>query len=534
MFLPPKQHAPIILEETFLLVKPDASRRHAEILAALHDAQFHVQMKQFTVTRDMAEAIVSRFPCVVLAQQRERGEGASPRTSRGFARDPSFAENLTATNRTSESGPSLSEDHSAFGSAYSIARHRTGESAHNEIHSQILRLTRKDMSDIGRQQRSAITGHDSSASGGGDLAHSTSVSSSALTSANMSHLLQGTCLALVIASSNAVEKAKTLTGPEDPVVASVSAPGSLRARFGTDVVRNAVFAAETPQDAAYLIERIFGYEPTPHALTHQHVPLTRDEARPSLALIAAEDPLQVLLDVVDQEQAALLPEVGAKQGRRGQQSPGHVMSAGNLVSGNRARVSLLGSVGMMSSSSPNVSGNGGGGGETSKEVFSQMTRLLQEERRAMQVQAKVLRIRELDLLLREQEFQKTQNPVAASHPSPVPPQLLTGVSARRASRRTSSLFAGAGKAPAPPLVSIEPDQIDAVISNPAKLVQIFQRLDATHSGRITREDFMKLYKNSPCLWKVGVPDHEEIVFHTLPTLGISVEYFGLAVLQLLR
>jgi hypothetical protein len=231
-------------------------------------------------------------------------------------------------------------------------------------------------------------------------------------------------------------------------------------------------------------------------------------------------------------------------------------------------------------------GAAGGDLNSSQAVVTQMARMLGDERAAMQIQAKMLRIREMDLLLREKAVEVQLQPPAhglivptlpgsSSVTSPRPPSSFSSavngggggppMTARRASRK-DSYFAGVQPAaggggsrnsttaahhhyhhhhqhgpshgyhqpPSAPKIVLEPEQLDGIIHNPAKLPLLFQRIDPLGTGRISDVEFMELYRNSPCLWKVGVPDHEKVVNKMLPTIGITAEIFGLLVLQLIR
>jgi nucleoside diphosphate kinase len=522
-----KGAAPIVLEETFLLVKPDASHLHAEILAALHEAQFHVQMRQFTVTRPMAEALVSRFPCVMQTLQRERGgaAGSPGRRTRGSGTSADGA-----TNDCDASSSAFSHA-SPFSS---MVRLRTGEATHSEHHVQIMKLAKRDVS--------GLDGSSVALSGSGGGTASSAGSAAALSAANVSHLLCGTCLALAIAADDAVEKAKALAGPEDPALARHAAPLSLRARLGTDLLRNAVFVAESASDAAFLVERVFGYVPTPEALTHPAEPLTRSQSRPSLdvLLAAGDDPLLALQDAVDLEQAHLSLATVPQRAHQ----PGLLLQAaiGATIGGNiQPRVPSAAHEG------PHRDERGLSGRQ---EVVAEMARMLREERLVMQQQAKMLRIRELDLLLREKQLEgaMASHPHSSGPPQPLLPALAVQSAApspsppttgRRLSRRGPGLPAvsfgsKAAASVGPPPIALESDQIDSVIANPGKLQLLFQRLDRAGTGKITSDEFMAFYRNSPCLWKVGVENHEAVVQRTLPTLGISSDTFALAVLQLIR
>lgn len=80
--------------------------------------------------------------------------------------------------------------------------------------------------------------------------------------AHVHHLaLGGTCVAVLLAAPNAIARLAALSGPDNPAVARKESPGSLRARFGTDLVRNAVHVPHSQEEALELIPLLFGTKP---------------------------------------------------------------------------------------------------------------------------------------------------------------------------------------------------------------------------------------------------------------------------------
>jgi len=67
----------------------------------------------------------------------------------------------------------------------------------------------------------------------------------------------GKVVAVEIVGANAVSEVQNLCGPVDSSQARSSAPGSLRARFGTDASSNAVHASESETNAAHELQFFF-------------------------------------------------------------------------------------------------------------------------------------------------------------------------------------------------------------------------------------------------------------------------------------
>merc|ERR1711970_1011723 len=61
-----------------------------------------------------------------------------------------------------------------------------------------------------------------------------------------------------IVGDNSVARWNELCGPEDPIEAQKSAPNSLRATFGTDLIQNAVHASADLNKANRELEFFFG------------------------------------------------------------------------------------------------------------------------------------------------------------------------------------------------------------------------------------------------------------------------------------
>ena len=71
------------------------------------------------------------------------------------------------------------------------------------------------------------------------------------------HLTSGPVIALVLKGDSVVRGWKEMVGPDDPVIAEEKAPMSIRGRFGTDAIKNAVHASASPEEAVREIHTIF-------------------------------------------------------------------------------------------------------------------------------------------------------------------------------------------------------------------------------------------------------------------------------------
>lgn len=70
-------------------------------------------------------------------------------------------------------------------------------------------------------------------------------------------LSQGACLVLEVRQSSAVEMFRETCGPHDPEIARNLRPSSLRARFGSDRVKNGVHCTDLPEDGVLECEYFF-------------------------------------------------------------------------------------------------------------------------------------------------------------------------------------------------------------------------------------------------------------------------------------
>lgn len=76
-------------------------------------------------------------------------------------------------------------------------------------------------------------------------------------SALLDEMSSGPCLAVQLRAQNAVNKLREVVGPRDAKVAKIIRPDSIRAKYGTDAVKNVVHCTDLPEDAECECEYFF-------------------------------------------------------------------------------------------------------------------------------------------------------------------------------------------------------------------------------------------------------------------------------------
>ncbi|EKF26473.1 nucleoside diphosphate kinase, putative [Trypanosoma cruzi marinkellei] len=603
-----KPHTTLVAEHTFLLCKPDAEQHHRYILQTVSDAGFQVMAKSFLITPALAEEIAGTFQSVRKRMNAERGvdklfnggktalqneQNASQNkrrdvmeTGRSSLPPTSFTsafsgnaggEYASSPNNTSRSGRSESVP----------KRHCSRDETHQGIIAEILRLTSRcadggegvnaGLPNVAPNNR-AVDGRSVTEGDGrqddnrmqqeqkperrlatGAVLKNTMIEAMSyqdLLNEHVRHLaFGGTCLAVELSRHNAVEKLLEIVGPENPIDARRAAPHSLRARLGTDLIRNAVSAASNLAEASHCISAVFGFT-----------------TRYSAADIRAHTAMPEAGGVENNEQVSGLPAVVRpycelvsapyRAAGRGPVAPEAVFRIGKTNP--QAHVSYY--TGRPISDRANEKEEGDGTGRRGPPVDShvwkqkaeQLEQQLAQERMDLTLHAKLLRARELDLLLREHALEKaTNNLFAPARPFKatleaqslphIPPlsseeQLMRAHLAPPLMQRqqlssrskedgtTSSQGLQEPQSPLPRhfrteaftpevrgvLPVIEAEDISLLLTKPVRLRALYVALKhQCGSFQLTRKDVLALYDRSPSIQLLWMDDHREHFRHYL-------------------
>lgn len=293
-------------EQSFLLCKPDVQHLHREILEIVKASGLRVVEQSFVVSTHMAKCLAKGFQSVKRLQISSRDEDMG---------------GLGGVAVTKESFPWLDDGRTALtkrGEGSTIIQRRKQVDMHNQIMVDINRLAVRHRhaamgvnaglptaQDGGDEGNDSTTGGPQPAAAGlssqrvrqhPGVTSTTNLKGRLLESMSYEELLiehvhhltcEGTCLAVVLVARGAVNRLLEIIGPEDPVEAKQVAPCSIRARFGTDLVRNAVHAATSKEEAEAYCQIVFGHplrSPRSAWLTPENGAHTEEVATVPLAL----------------------------------------------------------------------------------------------------------------------------------------------------------------------------------------------------------------------------------------------------------
>merc|ERR1719235_3027328 len=93
---------------------------------------------------------------------------------------------------------------------------------------------------------------------GGQVDSFLSLGGKAVSQDDAAHLGSDVIVAMELIADGAISKWQALMGPESPDQARSEAPRSIRAMFGQDIVRNAVYGSEAASNAEGEIDFFFG------------------------------------------------------------------------------------------------------------------------------------------------------------------------------------------------------------------------------------------------------------------------------------
>ncbi|RNF04609.1 putative nucleoside diphosphate kinase [Trypanosoma rangeli] len=598
-----KPHTTLVVEHAFLLCKPDSEQHHRYILQTVSDAGFLVLAKSFIITPALAEELASKFQSVRKRRYAERGvekifsghklalqsDNASLSTRRRKDVVDRDRLNGTAADDLSAGGEDEDVDHNSAQSSASsgeisatIKRHRSQET-HQGIIAEIICLTSRHtdeegvnagLPNVADEHRTTADGRGTEGNEGradsrmqqehkperrvvtGMVLKNTMIEAMSykeLLDEHVRHLaFGGTCLAVELSRHNAVEKLLEIVGPENPIDARRVAPYSLRARLGTDLVRNAVYAASNLAEASHCISTVFGFATRYSAAdvrAHTAMPeaggAKNDEqvagtpaiVRPHCKLVSAA--LHPLHGSPFKPAAALRIEKANPQAHlsyyTGQPGPGQTQEKEETDDDVRR-------------GQPDDAGSW-------KKKAEQLEQQLAQGQMELMMRAKLLRARELDLLLRERALEK------ATHTYFAPAQpiegnmksnlflcpLLASVEEQIGKDRLSpfmmqgqqqQLFSSQSKlndaplsqsvleprSPQPQHVAaemptatargmlpvIEAEDVSLLLTRPVRLRALYVALKhSSENGELTRKAVLALYDRSPAVQLLWMDGHRE-------------------------
>jgi nucleoside diphosphate kinase len=253
-----KPKAVVILEETFVLLKPDVADHHGAIIDEFREAGFFITTRQMPSTRTMLEEIAYHFADVAaMRREAERVEELNA-TTYGMTRNRQLDMSINSSVMASAASPPLQRNASAFtfngGATANQSRRTSLAERASTTDRQSSSWRSRGQSPPRMMERMATVDRFATP-------EDVHAGWEALRRRHVDHMLRGTCIAMSLSASDAVDRVAKLCGPEDPEVAKNSVPSSLRSRYGKTVIENAVFCAPDHQVAGELIFKVFGYEP---------------------------------------------------------------------------------------------------------------------------------------------------------------------------------------------------------------------------------------------------------------------------------
>ncbi|CBH13485.1 hypothetical protein, conserved [Trypanosoma brucei gambiense DAL972] len=597
-----KAQATQVAEHTFLLCKPDAEQYHRNILQIVADEGFRVIAKSFIITPKQAEMIVKMFPSV------RRSRYAEHRVDKVFPdrKAGNISQNQSNSDKQLESTPLRAMDNAERGSS---GNSNDGESDSKQGSSQpersqviiaeIMQLTKlrceggdavnaglTKTADDGETSEGSVNGCDKKSlfppaesidvQQGCDNAETRYSSAAVLRNRMLENLpyqelLQkhtqhlafgGTCLAVELVGENAVERLLALVGPENPVDACCNSPNSIRARFGHDLVRNAVHAASNLVEAGECIAAIFGF--APHHATAEVGDQGVSSESPGCTGLSGYMDHGEIAGVVTVRPHCELVFPGLRAPTRGPTTLEATVTVKNANM--QAHISYYTGETPLGSKRKGVKGRPGSvtanrelNARDWQQKAKELEHQLAQQQRELAANAKLLRARELDLLLREHELESAvqaifpplqsqqgqlqqehgegerellQSDATAAVPLPSVGEGHTGeryllpfasgrdcgtgadLSFRHSGYISNSVLSRVAPKFATPQPmydippTIEVDDVSLLLSHPVRLRALFMALErSTPCGKVMWEDMEGLYNRSPAVHLLWFEDH---------------------------